>query len=135
VGGMLELSNKFNTEKVRSMFLCTVLGFVGMHEFYQKKYAKGVLFLLFCGLGMFGSFYHIMELTVCLPIVLIASFISQIRLIVDKKNTDIEFCLGVLFFLLQIMFISFKPTFYSEQRTITTKNGNSEKVENYSVKI
>ena len=66
---------------------------------------------------------------------LIASFISQIRLIVDKKNTDIEFCLGVLFFLLQIMFISFKPTFYSEQRTITTKNGNSEKVENYSVKI
>ena len=115
---MLELSNKFNTEKVRSMFLCAVLGFVGMHEFYQKKYAKGILFLLLCGLGMFGSFSHVMELTVCLPIVLIASFISQI-----------------LFFLLQIMFISFKPTFYSEQRTITTKNGNSEKVENYSVKI
>ena len=132
---MPKFSSKFNTEKVRTMFLCAVLGFLGVHEFYQKKYVKGVLFLLLCGLGVFGSFYRIMGLILCLPVAVVASFISQIRLIVNRKNTDVEFCLGVLFFILQVVFISFKPTFYNEQKVITTKDASGEKVENYSVKF
>ncbi len=129
------MTNKFNTQKVRVSFLCTILGFLGVHEFYQKKFVKGILFLLLCGLGLFGSMSHIMLLTFGLPAAFIASFISQIRLIIDKKNTDMEFCLCILFFFLQILFVSFKPTFYTEQNTVTTKNANSEKVEVYSIKI
>ena len=132
---MVKSTNKFNTEKTRSMFLCTFLGTLGIHEFYQKKYLKGCLFLLFCILGFIGTMAKIPELVICLPIAIIASFISQTRLILNKKNSDTEFILGIIFILLQIIFISFKPTFYSKEKTITKTTENSKTTEHYSTKI
>ncbi|MBR1544326.1 MAG: TM2 domain-containing protein [Alphaproteobacteria bacterium] len=125
---MVKPANKFNTEKTRAMFLCSVLGFLGVHEFYQKKWISGILFLAFfiSGIIVFRMF---------LPLLFIAAFISQIRLVVNKKNTDAEFCLGVLFFILQLSILYFKPTHYNQTKTVTTKTANTESVDVKTVKI
>ena len=132
----MDKENKFNAERTRTMLLCAIAGFLGAHEFYQKKYLKGALFIFFGTLGLFGASMHQLSFLIfCLPIVFIASFISQIRLIINKKNTDIEFCLGIFFLLLQFGSFSFSPVAYDSTKTEITKNVNGESKEKVSIKF
>ena len=132
----MDKENKFNTERTRTMLLCAIAGFLGAHEFYQKKYFKGTLFIFFGTLGLFGASMHQLSFLIfCLPIVFIASFISQIRLIINKKNTDFEFCLGILFLLLQFGSLSFSPVVYDTSETVTIETKNSKTVKTKSFKL
>ena len=132
---MVKSVNKFNTKKTRSMFLCSVLGFLGVHEFYQHKYVKGQLFVLLCLLACVGIQSHITWLTLCFPLTFVASLISQIRLIVGKDNKDIEFCLGIVLFILQLFIFAYRPNVYSEEETITQKTEQEESIKKRSFRI
>ena len=41
-----KVNNSWNTEKTRTMILCSLLGIFGVHKFYQGKTAQGVIFIL-----------------------------------------------------------------------------------------
>ena len=125
---MVKSVNKYNTEKTRAMFLCSILGFLGIHEFYQKKWISGILFLAFFIPG-------IIVFRIFIPVLFVASLISQIRLVVNKKNTDAEFCLGVLFFILQLSIMYFRPGYYDNTITVTTKTANTETVDVKTIKF
>lgn len=132
----MDKENKFNTERTRTMFLCAIAGFLGAHEFYQKKYFKGALFIFFGTLGLFStSMPQLPFLIFCLPIVFLASFISQIRLVVNKKNTDAEFCLGIFFLCLSLVGLMFRPNVYNTSETVTIETKNSKTVKTKSFKL
>ncbi len=100
-----KVNNSWNTEKTRTMILCSLLGIFGVHKFYQGKTAQGVIFIL-------------LDITIIgILITAIWAFINLIQLTINKKNTDKEFIVGIVLLLLNSVFscITIKNTEYNNE--------------------
>lgn len=87
-----KVNNSWNTEKTRTMILCSLLGIFGVHKFYQGKTAQGVIFIL-------------LDITIIgILITAIWAFINLIQLTINKKNTDKEFIVGIVLLLLNFIY-------------------------------
>ena len=113
------MKTKINTEKSRIMLLCGLFGIFGVHEFYQKHYLKGAIYIL-------------LDLTVVgIVFSAIWQLLTLVKMILNKKNTDEEFIFGTIFLLIQLFIISLlirninSNVVYEKKTTIETKDHKS----------
>lgn len=117
------MRNKINTEKSRTMLLCGLFGIFGVHEFYQKHYLKGAIYIL-------------LDLTVVgIVFSAIWAFISLAKMTLNKKNTDEEFVFGTIALLISLLITisimkNINTNVVYEIKTITESN-NHKSSESY----
>ncbi|MGN0929982.1 MAG: hypothetical protein ACI4N3_05065 [Alphaproteobacteria bacterium] len=117
------MKNKINTEKSRIMLLCGIFGIFGFHEFYQKHYLKGSIYILL-DLTIFG-----------IIISALWAILSLLKMVLNKKNTDEEFVLGIIFLIIQLFITTYmlknaNTNVIYEIKT-TTESGNNKSSTNY----
>ncbi len=121
--------NKFNTDRMRSIFLCSLFGFLGVHRFYERKYISGIFYILLSLIGIIIPMVDTRSYFAIIGIILsyTFSFIDLLRLVVNKKSTDYEFIVGIILIVVSFaLFMENKPTYNKKTRYVQYRENSRD---------